>query len=179
MHALTKPKYFIPVHGETRHLAMHRELALQMGMPEKNVLVSDVGKVVEIDKRSIRFNGTVQSGIVLVDGYGVGDVGNIVLRDRKHLSMDGLLVVVATVDADNMQLVSGPDVVSRGFVYVKEAEDLLEGARQVAEDVILKCLDNGVIDWTQIKNRVKDGVNRFILEQTNRKPMILPIIMNV
>lgn len=179
MHALTKPKFFIPVHGETRHLAMHRELALQMGMPDKNIVVSDIGRVVEIDKKSIRLAGSVPAGIVLVDGYGVGDVGNIVLRDRRHLAEDGLIVVVATVDSETMEVVSGPDIISRGFVYVREAEELLDGARGVAEEALWKCLDAGVGDWTQIKNKVKDAVNRYILDQTNRKPMILPVIMNV
>ena len=133
MHALTKPKYFVPIHGECRHLMQHRNLALQMGMPPENILVSDIGKVIEIDKKGIRFNGTVPAGIVLVDGYGVGDVGNIVLRDRRHLALDGLIVVVATVDIEERTIISGPDIISRGFVYVRESEELLETVKDIPQ----------------------------------------------
>ena len=179
MHALTKPKYFIPIHGECRHLMQHRELALQMGMKESNILVSDIGKVVEIDKKGMRFNGTVPSGRVLVDGYGVGDVGNIVLRDRRHLASDGLIVVVATVDIEERSVISGPDIISRGFVYVRESEELLDSVKNIATDALWECLEDDITDWTQIKTRVKDLVSRYLVEKTNRKPMILPLIMNV
>ncbi len=180
MQALIRPKYFIPVHGEYRHLAANRELALDMGMSPDNILISDIGRVLEIDAKGARFNGTVPSGNVLVDGYGVGDVGNIVLRDRKHLSQDGLIVVVATVDADARLIMSGPDVVSRGFVYVRESEQLMEDVRRRAIDIIEAELNRGSrVDRIQLKTRVKDDLARYLYQQTKRKPMILPIIMNV
>ncbi|MBE6671052.1 MAG: ribonuclease J [Ruminococcaceae bacterium] len=179
MHALTKPKYFIPIHGECRHLMQHRDLALQMGMPSENILVSDIGKVIEIDKKGMRFNGTVPSGRVLVDGYGVGDVGNIVLRDRRHLALDGLIVVVATVDIEERSIISGPDIISRGFVYVRESEELLDTVKEIATDALWDCLEDDITDWTQMKSRVKDRVSRYLVEKTNRKPMILPLVMNV
>lgn len=179
MHALTRPKFFIPVHGEYRHLVNHKKLAESMGMPEKNILISELGKVVEIDRDSMRFNGTVPSGKVLIDGYGIGDVGNIVLRDRRHLAQDGLVVVVASIDMQEGLLVSGPDIVSRGFVYVREAEELMDRTRKVAHDAIEKCLDSGINDWMEIKTKVRDDVARLITRETKRKPMILPIIMSV
>jgi len=179
MHALTKPKFFVPIHGECRHLMQHRDLALQMGMPSDHILVSDIGKVIEIDKKGIRFNGTVPSGRVLVDGYGVGDVGNIVLRDRRHLALDGLIVVVATVDIEERTIISGPDIVSRGFVYVRESETLLDTVKDIATETLWDCLEDNITDWTQMKSRVKDNINRYLIEKTNRKPMILPVIMNV
>ena len=179
MHALTKPRFFVPIHGECRHLMQHRELALQMGMPNENILVSDIGKVIEVDKNSIRFNGTVPSGRVLVDGYGVGDVGNIVLRDRRHLAQDGLIVVVATVDSEERTVLSGPDIISRGFVYVRESEELLDAVKELAYDAIWDCLDSDITDWTQMKTVIKDRLSKYLVEKTNRKPMILPLIMNV
>ena len=180
MQALIKPKYFLPIHGEYRHLAANRELALDMGMSPENIFISDIGKVFEIDANGARFNGTVQSGNVLVDGYGVGDVGNIVLRDRKHLSQDGLIVVVATVDAESRLLITGPDVVSRGFVYVRESESLMDNVRQRAADIIEAELDRGKrVDRIQLKTKVKDELSRYIYQQTKRKPMILPVIMNL
>ena len=180
MQALTKPKYFIPIHGEYRHLAANRELALDMGMSPDNIFISDIGKVLEIDAKGARFNGTVQAGNVLVDGYGVGDVGNIVLRDRKHLSQDGLIIVVATVDAEARLLMSGPDVVSRGFVYVRESESLMDNVRQRAADMIEAELDRGPrVDRILLKTKVKDDLAKYVYQQTKRKPMILPIIMNL
>ena len=179
MHALLRPKFFIPIHGEYRHLVNHKKLAEFMGMPESNVLISEIGKVIEVDKDSMRFNGTVPSGKLLVDGFGVGDVGNIVLRDRKHLSQDGLVVVVASVDMEQRLLVSGPDIVSRGFVYVRESEELMEETRQVALAALEGCLDRGVSDWMEMKGKLRDDIARFISKETKRKPMILPIIMSV
>lgn len=180
MQALTRPKYFMPVHGEYKHMSANRDLALYMGMDPRNIFISDIGKVLEIDGKGARWGGTVPSGRVLVDGYGVGDVGNIVLRDRRLLSQDGLIVVVATVSAEGGYILSGPDIVSRGFVYVRESEELMEEMRQTARNSISYCLDrlNGA-DWFQIKGRVKDDMAKFILAKTNRKPMIIPIIMNV
>lgn len=180
MQALTKPKYFMPIHGEARHLVANRDLARYMGMNDKNIFLSEIGKVLEIDANSVHWAGTVPSGRVLVDGYGVGDVGNIVLRDRRHLAQDGLIVVVATVDFYNRQLISGPDIVSRGFVYVRESEELMEEARQIAVDAVNDALD----DWSNsdrmlLKKRVKDDLTKFLYNKTKRKPMILPVIMNV
>ncbi len=179
MHALTKPKYFMPIHGEYKHLAAHKELATFMGMPEGNIFISDIGKVLEIDKKGARFNGAVPSGRILVDGYGVGDVGNIVLRDRKHLSEDGLLVVVATVDREGNYIVSGPDIISRGFVYMRESEELINQLQMLAYDSIAACLDRGITDWAQVKSKIKDDMSKYLYSKTKRSPMILPIIMNV
>ena len=179
MQALIKPKYFVPIHGEYRHLAANRELALDMGMSPDRIFISDIGKVLEIDAKGARFGGTVQAGNVLVDGYGVGDVGNIVLRDRKHLSQDGLIVVVATIDQEARLLISGPDVVSRGFVYVRESESMMDSVRQLAMDIIENELERSArVDRIQLKTRVKDDLAKYLYQQTKRKPMILPIIMN-
>ena len=177
MQALTKPKYFMPVHGEYRHLAANCELARYMGMDNKHIFMPDMGKVLEIDKKSAKFAETVQAGKVLVDGYGVGDVGNIVLRDRKHLSQDGLVIVVASVDMHDRVLLSGPDIVSRGFVYVRESEELFENVRKLALDTLFDCLDDPRIDRSAIKQQVKDVISKYLYSQTKRKPMVLPIIM--
>ena len=178
--ALTKPRYFMPIHGEFRHMAANRELALEMGIPDRNIFLSEIGKVLEIDAKGARFAGAVPAGQVLVDGYGVGDVGNIVLRDRKHLSQDGLIVVVATVDEEHAQLLSGPDIVSRGFVYVRENEPLMEEARKQVLRSIEKCLGGRQShDRVHLKNTVRDDLSKFLYARTGRKPMILPVIMNV
>lgn len=179
MQALTKPKYFMPIHGEYKHLIMNKELAQYMGTPESNIFVPDIGKVLEIDAKGARFNGTVPAGHLLVDGYGVGDVGNIVLRDRRHLAQDGLIVVVATVDIDDRSIVSGPDIVSRGFVYVRESEELMDEVRSIAKNALERCLNNNITDWTQMKSDVKDALTKYLYSKTHRKPMILPVVMNV
>ncbi len=180
MQALIRPKYFMPVHGEYKHLAANRDLALSMGMDSRNIFISDIGNVLEIDKDGAKISGTVTAGKVLVDGYGVGDVGNIVLRDRLLLSQDGLIVVVATVSSDGCYLLSGPDIVSRGFIYVRESEDLMEEMRQVVLQTINGCLRaNNKLDWYHIKGRVKDDLAKYIYSATKRKPMIIPMIMNV
>ena len=180
MQALVRPKYFMPVHGEYKHLAANRDLALSMGMDSRNIFISDIGNVLEIDKNGAKISGTVNAGRVLVDGYGVGDVGNIVLRDRLLLSQDGLIVVVATVSSDGGYLLSGPDIVSRGFVYVRESEDLMEEMRQVVLSTINGCLaSKSRLDWYHIKGKVKDDLAKFIYSSTKRKPMIIPMIMNV
>ncbi|MBQ8309587.1 MAG: ribonuclease J [Clostridia bacterium] len=180
MLALTKPKYVMPVHGESRHLSANRELASYMGISPKNIFISEIGKILEIDQNGAKWNGTVPAGRVLVDGYGVGDVGNIVLRDRRHLAQDGLIVVVATVDTDSRLLLSGPDIVSRGFVYVREAEELMEEARAVAYDTLTDLLYNDDhVDRMQLKKCLKDDLTKFLYAKTKRKPMILPVIMNV
>ena len=179
MQGLTHPRYLMPVHGEYKHMAANRELGLSMGIPSDHIFISDIGKVLEIDEAGAKWGGTVPAGVVLVDGYGVGDVGNIVLRDRKHLSQDGLIVVVATVDANAGLLVSGPDIVSRGFVYVRESEELMEEVRRIAAAAINNCMDRSGCDWYEIKNRIKDDITRFLYSRTKRKPMILPIVMDV
>ncbi|MBQ8510782.1 MAG: ribonuclease J [Clostridia bacterium] len=179
MHALVHPKYFMPVHGEHRHLITHKRLAEEMGMEENHIFVSEIGKVLEIDKDGARFSGMVPAGKILVDGYGVGDVGNIVLRDRRHLAQDGLIVVVATVDIDTRELISGPDIVSRGFVYVRESEQLMDQVKSIAKDALLKCLDHNITDWSEMKGTVKDDLSKFLYQKTKRKPMILPVVMNV
>ncbi|MBO5898918.1 MAG: ribonuclease J [Clostridia bacterium] len=182
MMALTKPKYYMPIHGEYRHLTANRDIALYMGMESKNIFVSDIGRVLEIDRKGARFTQEdIPSGRVLVDGYGVGDVGNIVLRDRLHLAQDGLIVVVATLDEHNKQLLSGPDIVSRGFVYVRESETLMDEVRAVALNAINDSLRSSgkYFDRTALKKRVKDDMTRFLYAKTKRKPMILPVIMDV
>ena len=179
LQALLKPQYFMPVHGEYRHLAANRELALDMGIEDRNIFISDIGKVLELDRKSAKFVGTVPSGKVLVDGYGVGDVGNIVLRDRRHLAQDGLIVVVASVDTDARLLLSGPDIVSRGFVYVRESEELMEEVRQIAAQAIEDCLQRREVDRMELKTCVKDTLSKYLYNKTKRKPMVLPVIMNM
>ena len=178
--ALIKPKYYMPVHGEYKHMAANRELALQMGIRSQDIFISDIGNVLEIDKNGAKINGTVNSGRVLVDGYGVGDVGNIVLRDRLLLSQDGLIVIVATLSREGGYILSGPDIVSRGFVYVRDSEDLMEEMRQIATSSINTCLNSrNRSDWYQVKGRVRDDIAKFIMAKTKRKPMIIPMIMSI
>ena len=179
MMALTRPKYFVPIHGEARHLNANRELAEFMGIPSENIFISEIGKVLEIDKKSAGFNGTVPAGNVLVDGAGIGDIGNVVLRDRKHLSEEGLVIVVATVDTRDRYLISGPDIVSRGFVYVKESEELMQRAKAVAEGAIDRSLKKKSVDSYELKDAIRDDLAKFIYKETKRKPMILPVIMNI
>lgn len=179
MHALVKPKFFMPIHGEYRHLMQHKELAEFMGMPQDNIFVCEIGQVLELTKDTAVKNGTVPSGHVLVDGYGVGDVGNIVLRDRRHLAQDGLMVVVASVDITEGLLISGPDIISRGFVYVRESEEMIEEVKSIAKKALLDMLDSGATEWTQLKTAVKDDIAKYLYSKTKRKPMILPVIMNI
>ena len=179
MLGIVKPQYFIPVHGEQKHLLKHAQLAQQMGIPSENVIIADNGVQIELCKEYIKKAGTVPAGKVFVDGSGVGDVGNIVLKDRKHLAEDGIIIVVATLDGLTGQLVSGPDVVSRGFVFVKESEELIEEAKQTAYDTMMKCYDRNIYDWGTIKNRVRDDVSKLMYERTKRSPMILPILMEI
>ena len=179
MMALLKPKYLMPIHGEYRHLYANKDIGEFMGIPSENIFISEIGKVLEIDRKGARFNGSEPAGKVLVDGSGVGDIGSVVLRDRKHLSEDGLVVVVATVDMDGRMIVSGPDIVSRGFVYVKESEELMREARSIAENSLMRVLTKGVTDRTHLKTVIKDDLAKFIYKETKRKPMILPVIMDV
>ena len=177
IYSLVKPKYAIPVHGEYRHLKAQSKLALELGIPKDNIFILSSGDVLELDQESARVNGRVQTGAIMVDGLGVGDVGNIVLRDRQHLSEDGIIVVVLTLEKHGNQLLAGPDIVSRGFVYVRESEDLMGEARIVVEDALDECLNHKVSDWGKIKNVIKDSLSRFVWKRTQRRPMILPIIM--
>ena len=179
MLALTKPKYFMPIHGEFKHLNANKKNAVDMGIPESNVFISEIGKVLELGQDFARWSGNVEAGRVLIDGYGIGDIGNIVLRDRRHLSQDGLMVIVASVDLSYRMLISGPEVVSRGFVYVREAEELMDQAKGIAKNAIEECFDRGIGERSEIKNSVKNALSRYILQTTGRKPMILPIIMDV
>lgn len=180
MHALTKPEFFMPVHGEFKHLVRHKVLAEEMGMPSDHIFVSaEPGKILEITENGAKWNGSVPYGNVLVDGYGVGDVGNIVLRDRKSLAQDGVIVVVATVDSRDGYIISGPDIISRGFVYVRESEQLMEQARGIARDTLNACLDENNHDWGDVKNQIKDRMTRFLSSKTGRKPMILPILTDI
>ncbi len=174
---LVRPKFFIPVHGEYRMLIKHAELAKSMGIRPENIFVAENGHIMEFTRRKGRMQGRVPSGRVLIDGLGIGDVGNIVLRDRKQLGQDGILIVVMTLDQETKQIVSGPDIVSRGFVYVRESEELMDEARGRVSTALEKCMERGVTDWPTIKGDVRDALGRFLFESTGRRPMILPIIM--
>ena len=176
---LTRPKFFMPVHGEYKHLKKNSMLAKAMGIPPQNILISEIGKVIELSSNGIKVVGTVPAGRVMVDGLGVGDVGSIVLRDRKHLAQDGLIVVVATIDGTDGALVAGPDIVSRGFVYVRESEALMEQTRAAAREVLEECANAGITEWGIIKSRVKETLSKLLYEKTKRSPMILPVIMEV
>ena len=177
--ALAKPKYFIPVHGEYRQLRAHQETAELMGIDKDNILMLTNGRVLEINEYEAKFTGTVTSGRVLVDGLGVGDVGNIVLRDRQHLAQDGLIVIVLTMDSGTGEVVAGPDVISRGFVYVRESENLMDDVKSVVRHEISKCEERGVRDWATIKSTVKENLRDYLFIKTKRNPMIIPIIMEV
>ncbi len=179
MYALTKPKYAIPVHGEYRHLKRHAELAVEMGIPKENVKILSTGDVLELSDDKFDIIGRVPAQGILVDGLGVGDVGNIVLRDRQHLSQNGLLIIVVTLEKESNQILSGPDIVSRGFVYVRESETLMDDCRAVVQDALDECLMRGVSDWGRIKTGIRDSLGEFLWKRTKRSPMILPIISEV
>ena len=179
IHALVRPKFFIPVHGEQRHLKTHAKLAQEMGMDPRNIIISDIGRVIELTQRSAKLNGTVPAGKVFVDGYGVGDVGSVVLRDRKHLAEDGMIVVVTSMSGENGAVVSGPDIITRGFVYVKESEELMEELRRVAVEALSRCERSHTTDWSAIKAEIKNDLSGYLYKKTKRNPMILPVIMEV
>ena len=179
IHALVKPKFFIPLHGEQRHLKIHAKLAQEMGMHPNHILISDIGKVMEFTPNSAKINGTVPAGRVFVDGYGVGDVGSVVLRDRKHLAEDGMIVVVTSMSGEDGSVVSGPDIITRGFVYVKESEELMEELRRVAVEALERCHRSNTTDWATIKGEIKNDLSGFLYKKTKRNPMILPVIMEV
>ena len=177
IYSLVKPKYAIPVHGEYRHLTAQKHVVEDLGIPKENIFILASGNVLEMDENSAQVTGSVQTGAILVDGLGVGDVGNIVLRDRQHLAEDGIMIVVMTLERHSNVVLAGPDIVSRGFVYVRESEDLMEHAKEVVENALDSCLDRNITDWGKIKNVVKDALSDFLWKRTKRSPMILPIIM--
>ena len=179
IHTLVKPKYFIPVHGEYRHLKRHALLAESLGMPKENIFIPELGAVIALTKTSCKFAGNVPSGRLLVDGLGVGDVGNIVLRDRKHLAQDGLMIVVVTISSDTGELISGPDIISRGFVYVRESEELMEESRQMVKSILEDCEERNITDWATLKTSIRDGLRSLLYEKIKRNPMILPIIVEI
>ncbi len=179
MHALLKPKFFIPVHGEQRHLRRHAKLAQEMGMDPRRIVVSDIGRVIELTRNSCKLAGTVPAGKMLVDGLGVGDVGSVVLRDRKHLAQDGMIVVVVNLSSEDGAIISGPDIITRGFVYVKESGDLMEELKEIATDAVEDCISQHVTDWATIKASIKSSLSNYLYKHTKRNPMILPVIMEI
>ncbi len=179
IHALTKPKFFIPVHGEQRHLQLHGRLAQSMGMAPRNIAIGEIGTVFELSGKTCKANGTVPAGKVFVDGTGVGDVGSVVLRDRKHLAQDGMIVVCVNLSSQDGSIVSGPDIITRGFIYVKESEDLMEELRTVALEAIDRCSRKRSRDWATIKSAIKNDLSGYLYKTTKRNPMILPVIMEI
>jgi len=179
IHALLKPRFFIPVHGEQRHLQAHSRLAQSMGMDPRNIFISDIGRVIELTKTTCKLTRTVPAGRILVDGTGVGDVGSVVLRDRKHLAQDGMLVVVVNLSSEDGSVISGPDIITRGFVYVKESENLMEELRIIAAHSIDRCVAGGVRDWSAMKASIKSDLSGYLFKTTKRNPMILPVITEI
>ncbi len=177
IYSLVRPKYAVPVHGEYRHLTAQKHIAEDLGIPKENIFILSSGNVLEMDQQSAEVTGSVHTGAILVDGLGVGDVGNIVLRDRQHLAEDGIMIVVMTLEHHSNVVLAGPDIVSRGFIYVRESEDLMDHAREVVEEALDSCLDRNITDWGKIKNVVKDALSDYVWKRTKRSPMILPIIM--
>ena len=176
---LVKPQYFIPVHGEYKHLKRHAETAISMGMDIKNVHIGSIGEVIEVSKHLMNVSGTVTAGNVMVDGSGIGDVGNVVLKDRKILSEDGLIFLAIAVNKKTKTILAGPDVVSRGFVYVKESEDILVHLKKLAEKTLRHCLEHNILEWTSVKAKIKESVGNYLYFKTKRRPMILIIIEDV
>lgn len=179
IHTLVHPKYFMPVHGEYRHLVLHKDLAKSLGMEDENIFIIKTGQVLEISENEVNTKGKVRTGKVFVDGLGVGDVGNIVLRDRKVLAEDGMLTVVVTIEKETVSIVAGPDVITRGFVYVKESEELIREVKEIARVEIQGCLDNDIVEWSVLKARTKRSIERYLYEKTKRRPNIMPIIMEI
>ncbi|MCD2501265.1 ribonuclease J [Clostridium sp. NSJ-145] len=177
IHTLVKPKYFLPVHGEFRHLKHHADLAEKLGTPKENIFTLDTGEILEISKDECKKEGKVKAGSIFVDGLGIGDVGNIVLRDRRHLAQDGMLTIVVVIERNSLSILSGPDIITRGFVYVKESEELIKEVKDIASAELDKCLEKGIVEWYLLKSSVKKAVENYIYEKTKRKPTIIPIIM--
>ena len=179
IYSLVHPKYAIPVHGEYKHLIAQAKIAENLGMDKDNIFILSSGDVLELDENSAKVAGHVHTGAIMVDGLGVGDVGNIVLRDRQHLAEDGIIIVVLTLESGSGRVLAGPDIVSRGFVYVRGAEDLMDSARAVLNETMDRLQDKNVTDWTKIKSEIKDSLGDFVWKETQRRPMIMPIIMEV
>jgi ribonuclease J len=179
MMALVKPKYFIPLHGEHRHLRLHAELARDMGIEPQNIIISDLGRIIEVSRKGIKLGGTVQSGRILVDGTGIGDVGSVVLRDRKHLAQDGMIVVVLSLSGEDGSIISGPDIITRGFVYVKESAGLMDDMKQIILETLGSFQDTNPGDWTSVKASIKTALSAYLYKNTKRSPMILPVIMEI
>ena len=179
IYSLVHPKYAIPVHGEYKHLIAQAKIAENLGIDKDNIFILSSGDVLELNEESAKVTGRVHTGAIMVDGLGVGDVGNIVLRDRQHLAEDGIIIVVLTLESGSGRVLAGPDIVSRGFVYVRGAEDLMDSARAVLNDTMDRLQDKNITDWTKIKNEIKDSLGDFVWKETQRRPMIMPIIMEV
>lgn len=179
MMALTKPKFFIPLHGEYRHLKLHAQIAKQMGVPANRIAVSEIGRVIELSSRSVKLTNTVPSGRILVDGTGIGDVGSVVLRDRKHLAQDGMVVAVINISSEDGEIISGPDIITRGFVYVKESEELIAELKDIIYDAVEECRMKRMLDWATMKSVVKTRLSDYLYKKTKRNPMILPVIMEI
>lgn len=179
IYSLVKPKYAIPVHGEYKHLTAQAKVAEELGINKDNIFILSSGDVLELDEDGAAVTGQVPVGDILVDGLGVGDVGNIVLRDRQHLAEDGIIIVVMTLEAGSGQVLAGPDIVSRGFVYVRGSESLMDEAKQVLDDTMEHCMEKNITDWGKIKTSIKDDLGEFVWKKTKRRPMIMPIIMEV
>ena len=179
IYSLVHPKYAIPVHGEYKHLIAQARIAENLGIDKDNIFILSSGDVLELDEESAKVTGKVHTGAIMVDGLGVGDVGNIVLRDRQHLAEDGIIIVVLTLESGSGQVLAGPDIVSRGFVYVRGSEDLMDSARAVLNETMERMMDKNVTDWTKIKSEIKDALGDFVWKETQRRPMIMPIIMEV
>lgn len=179
IYTLVQPKYAIPVHGEYKHLKAQAKIANNLGIDKENIFILSSGDVLELDENQAKVNGRVPVGAILVDGLGVGDVGNVVLRDRQHLAEDGIMIVVMSLDKGTGELVAGPDIVSRGFVYVRESDELIEEARHTVDTALQNCLDRGVTDWGKLKSTTKDVLSDYVWKKTKRRPMILPIIMEI
>ena len=179
IHGLVKPRFFLPIHGEQRHLQIHSKLAQAMGMNPRNIFIGEIGSVFEFTAKSCKLKGTVTAGRVFVDGSGVGDVGSVVLRDRKHLAEDGMIVVCVNLSAEDGSILTGPDIITRGFIYVKESEQLMESLQNVATEAIERCQRKGVRDWSAIKSTVKNDLSGYLYKTTKRNPMILPVISEI
>ena len=179
IYSLVKPKYAVPIHGEYKHLKAQESIAQELGFDKEHIFILSSGNVLELDQNEARIAGQVPVGDILVDGLGVGDVGNIVLRDRQHLAEDGIIIVVMTLESGSGQVLAGPDIVSRGFVYVRGAESLMDEAKKVLDDAMDYCMDRNITDWGRIKTEIKEGLGEFVWKKTKRRPMIMPIIMEV
>lgn len=179
IHALVHPKFFMPVHGEYRHLKHHKDLAIKLGMEENNIFTLETGQVLEVSKEEAKISGRVRTGSVFVDGLGVGDVGNLVLRDRKFLAQDGMLTIVVTIEKESFSIIAGPDIITRGFVYVKESEPLIREAREIVRNELNSCLENEILEWQVLKNSMKKSMEKYLYEKTKRRPIVLPIIMEI